>query len=475
MANKALDTAFVDKAIRFAVDAHAGTERRGKGFPYVIHVLEAMSIVATLTNDRELLAAAALHDTVEDTDISVETIRAEFGDKVADLVLEETDRLIPGASERDSWRSRKQAAIDRIASASREAKMVALGDKLSNMRAIARDYDQVGDKLWNLFHAPNGKVDHEWHYRGLAASLSDLAGTDAFTEFTKLVVHVFGRPEPELISLDDYEESGDGFTAVSYFSKDGKRVLKLYSDFIPQSVPDRELSVSKALVSMGLETPPALRLVTDGTRIGVEFERIPGKRSFARAISQEPERLEEYTRQFARMCKRLHSVPCDTEVFSPVEYRFLKAVNDSKAYNEDQKGKIASFIRSIPPATTCLHGDMHIGNALISDGQEYWIDLADFAYGNPIFDMGMLYFVCFGHNDEELMQKLYHISVAQMRRVWDIFVDEYYGPDCNPDEIKRSIAPVAALYMIFVGNRCELLPGMEEFIEKQLLSNDKEI
>lgn len=76
MANHPLDTTLVDAAIRFAVDAHAGTERRGKGFPYVIHVLEAMSIVATMTSAPELLAAAALHDTVEDTDVTLDALRS---------------------------------------------------------------------------------------------------------------------------------------------------------------------------------------------------------------------------------------------------------------------------------------------------------------------------------------------------------------------------------------------------------------
>lgn len=188
MMNNYLDTSLVDKAIRFAVDAHSGTERRGKGFPYVIHVLEAMSIVATITSDPELLAAAALHDTVEDTDVTLDLIRAEFGDRVASLVDTETDKL----AEDLPWRERKQAAIDRLAAASRDAKIVAIGDKLSNMRAIGRDYAEIGDKLWDRFHAPGGIADHEWHYRGLAASLSELEGTDAYSELTATIDKVFG-------------------------------------------------------------------------------------------------------------------------------------------------------------------------------------------------------------------------------------------------------------------------------------------
>jgi len=191
MANKPLDTELLDRAIVFAVRAHAGTERRGKGFPYIVHPLEAVEIVATMTSDQELLAAAALHDTVEDTDVTIEQIRAEFGDRIASLVAVDSDTPVLGVSREESWRIRKQAAIDRIAAASHDAKIVALGDKLSNMRAIARDYAMQGDNLWNLFRLKDRK-DHGWHYRGLAESLRELKDTFAYKEFEQLINQVFG-------------------------------------------------------------------------------------------------------------------------------------------------------------------------------------------------------------------------------------------------------------------------------------------
>ena len=190
MANKPLDTQLVERAILFAVKAHSGTERRGKGFPYVIHPMEAMAIVATITPDPELLAAAALHDTVEDTDITLDVLRAEFGERVAKLVADESDVFTEGKSEEETWHQRKKAAIDRLARAPHDAKIVALGDKLSNMRAIARDYAAQGDALWNIFHAKDPK-DHEWHYRGLADALRELQDTPAFQEFEQLINQVF--------------------------------------------------------------------------------------------------------------------------------------------------------------------------------------------------------------------------------------------------------------------------------------------
>lgn len=176
----------------FAVRAHAGTERRGKGFPFIVHPLEAVEIVATMTPDQELLAAAALHDTVEDTDVTIEQIRAEFGDRIASLVASDSDEKVSGVSAEQSWVIRKQAAINRLSRASRDAKTVALGDKLSNMRAIARDYAMQGDNLWNLFRVKDRR-DHEWHYRGLADALRELHETFAYQEFEELIDQVFGK------------------------------------------------------------------------------------------------------------------------------------------------------------------------------------------------------------------------------------------------------------------------------------------
>ena len=193
MANKFMDTALLDRAIVYAVKAHHNSERRGKGFPYIVHPMEAVEIVATITPDQELLAAAALHDTVEDTDVTVEELHREFGDRIADLVHSESDIQTEGVSEEDSWHDRKQAAIDRLARASHDAKIVAMGDKLSNMRASYRDYMTQGDELWKIFHVKD-KASHEWHYRGLAQSLSELGDTFAYQEFVTLIDKVFGNP-----------------------------------------------------------------------------------------------------------------------------------------------------------------------------------------------------------------------------------------------------------------------------------------
>lgn len=184
-----LDSSLLDRAICFAVKAHANTERKGKGFPYIVHPLEAVVIVSTMTSDQELLAAAVLHDTLEDTDTTYEQLEREFGKRVADLVAHESDvKLECDASA--TWHFRKQIAIEHLAKAPHDAKIVAMGDKLSNMRIIAHDYSVIGDELWKRFHVTDPH-EHAWHYYGLMQSLSSLSDTAAFQEFAVLVKQVF--------------------------------------------------------------------------------------------------------------------------------------------------------------------------------------------------------------------------------------------------------------------------------------------
>ncbi|MBR0295082.1 MAG: bifunctional (p)ppGpp synthetase/guanosine-3',5'-bis(diphosphate) 3'-pyrophosphohydrolase [Bacilli bacterium] len=186
MPNEYLDTTLVDKAIIFATNAHKNTGRRGKSFPYIIHPLEAMSIVATMSNNPILLAAAVLHDVVEDTDATIEDIRKEFGEEVASLVEYETIQ----ADKDLSWRERKQIAIDHVRDGTIDFKMVALGDKLSNLRAIHNDYLDFGDKIWSRFGA-NNKDDVAWYYKSLLHAFDELKNAHAYQEYASLIEKTF--------------------------------------------------------------------------------------------------------------------------------------------------------------------------------------------------------------------------------------------------------------------------------------------
>ena len=185
-------TAYVfEKAISFAADAHHGACRKGTSIPYILHPMEAASIVGTMTSDPCILAAAVLHDVVEDTPTTIEHIRCEFGERIADLVAAESENKRENMCAEESWRIRKQETIDRLSTAGIEAKMIALGDKLSNIRAIKCDFSVLGDRLWERFNVKDPAL-HGWYYGALAEVLSDLSEYPAWQEYRQLAAEVFG-------------------------------------------------------------------------------------------------------------------------------------------------------------------------------------------------------------------------------------------------------------------------------------------
>ncbi len=181
----------MDRAIIFATRAHSGTYRKGTQIPYIVHPMEAAAIVATITDDPDMIAAAVLHDVVEDTDATVEEIRFFFNDHIADLVEAESEDKRKDLPPQETWMIRKMETLEFLRQrAGREAKILALADKLSNIRAIHRDQNTIGDRLWERFNEKS-KEKHGWMYRQVAEALSELKDTFAWQEYDRLVRETF--------------------------------------------------------------------------------------------------------------------------------------------------------------------------------------------------------------------------------------------------------------------------------------------
>lgn len=183
----------LEHAVAFAAAAHSGAYRKATRIPYIVHPMEVAAIVATLTDDEEVLAAAVLHDVIEDTGHSAAEIAEKFGERVARLVLAESENKRTEQSASATWKVRKQETLDFLKDkATREEKMIALGDKLSNMREIYRDYLAIGDEVWERFNQKDS-AEHEWYYRGILDALEGEFGENlAWKEYRELVEGVWG-------------------------------------------------------------------------------------------------------------------------------------------------------------------------------------------------------------------------------------------------------------------------------------------
>ncbi len=171
-----------DKAIAFATQAHEGQVRKGTTRPFIMHPLEVGRIVSTMTDDEEVVCAAILHDTIEDcAQVDEATIRREFGNRVADLVKQESE------DKSKTWMERKSHTIEHLKHAPKEIQMIGLADKLSNMRDINRDYPECGEELWNRFRMKDKNIIG-WYYKSIRDALADsMKDQKAYQEYCELI------------------------------------------------------------------------------------------------------------------------------------------------------------------------------------------------------------------------------------------------------------------------------------------------
>ncbi len=180
----------MEKAIVFATKAHACICRKGTDRPYILHPIEAMSIVMKFTDDEDLLAAAVLHDTVEDTGVTLERLEKEFGSRVASLVASVSKYKNEDLPVDEPWKERKQATITQLKNADRDTKLLCLGDKLAYLRDLYMDREEVED-FWERFNRKDRSM-HAWYYHEICKILEkEFPLTLEMMEFDGLIGIVF--------------------------------------------------------------------------------------------------------------------------------------------------------------------------------------------------------------------------------------------------------------------------------------------
>lgn len=174
-------------AIKMALEAHDNQFRKLDGDIYAAHPIEVALLLASAGASEDVQIAGILHDTLEDTELTVEEIRTHFGNRVSDLVVacSEPDKDLP-------WKSRKENALAFMRSCGDPAvKLILLADKLSNIKSIHRNLSIMEGALWDNFNA--GFEEQKWYFRESLDALESLSDTDMYKRFAVYVHQVFDR------------------------------------------------------------------------------------------------------------------------------------------------------------------------------------------------------------------------------------------------------------------------------------------
>ena len=253
------------------------------------------------------------------------------------------------------------------------------------------------------------------------------------------------------INLDDYIQTGEGGTALTYNHKDGKTLAKLFMSSVAAENAAREFHINQVVYESGLPTPKPIRLITDGERFGAEYELISPKRSFTRIISQEPDQLVPLSERFAKLARKIHETPADTKRLPDMKELVGEWIDKFENLPDAYKERFHRFLDTVPSTPTCLHGDLHIGN-IITDGQrDLWIDVGDFAYGVPQWDLCMMYFSSHFLSPDRA-DNIFHLDNDSLKAHWNAFAPVYYGTDSKEvlEAEVRKLYPFIATKLAFI-------------------------
>jgi (p)ppGpp synthase/HD superfamily hydrolase len=180
-----------EQALQFALRVHRGQKRKGSQTPYYAHILGVAGLVLEDGGSETEAIAALLHDAAEDGDgqNTLDEIRTQFGDEIADIVLDCSDTL---ETPKPPWRARKQAHINHLASSRPESIHVKLADKVHNANNLLRSLHEHGPSVWDDFKG--GREGTLWYFREMHAVFSQARSGYLMEEFARLIREIEAFP-----------------------------------------------------------------------------------------------------------------------------------------------------------------------------------------------------------------------------------------------------------------------------------------
>ncbi len=427
----------LEEAIIYATTLHEGKVRKLKNIPYILHPLEVAQIIATMTDDQEIMAAGVLHDVVEDTDTTLDAIREKFGDRIAALVESETENKYPGEDKSLTWKRRKEESL-LVLKNSKDigVKMLWLSDKLSNIRSLSRIYGERGKDLWNSFNQSDPMM-HRWYYMTVAQYVEyDLNRTGAYKEFIKQINYLWpGTFDTEKTRYRKYREvSVEGCSVIGHGAKgdvyryDDELIIKVYNESNTYKDVEREVMLARKAFVLGLPTAVTFGIVAVGNRYGTMYELIDSS-SVSALITSHPEEVDRYAKIMSDVAHAIHGTETDENCFQDASQMMTTWVSEGIGYlDEALAAKIQTLIDSLPPTKHLVHGDFHTGNVLMNGSEPVLIDLDCLSVGHPVLDLSIIYmsYVAIGEEEPDKVRQFMGFSYDTALSFFDCFMKEYF-------------------------------------------------
>ncbi len=217
------------------------------------------------------------------------------------------------------------------------------------------------------------------------------------------------RRKPDFVDVTGLQVLGKGAIGKVYKLND-EQVLKVYSDGRSREILEEELETFREVFAIGIPTMIPFRIVETNEGYGFVFEFVMSD-LLANRISENPEKISDYARDMADLMKYLGNTKLDTGVMNSVSKVIERDFDGIECLiSENDAEFIRSIIRAVPEKNTCVHGDLHAGNIMLMDEKMLLIDMDDFGYGHPVWDMAQLTAVYQELiNEEDVFRKMFSL------------------------------------------------------------------
>ncbi|MBQ0094539.1 MAG: phosphotransferase [Bacteroidetes bacterium] len=250
-------------------------------------------------------------------------------------------------------------------------------------------------------------------------------------------------------TLEDWIPFGDGATSTCYYHRENPDLMLKFFDQgrTGSDYADREFSLSSAVWAMSVSTPRAIQVVSIEDKKAIIYERITPKISVSRLCTDNPDKFDEYVRQFSLECRKLHATPCTQDLIKSRKQQVIDALNSDRGLSEKSRQFLLDLAGSVEDSHTCLHGDMQSGNLVFNGKRYYWIDLGAFAWGNPMFDVGGMYFFYKSRLGQILYGRIFHMKKSQLSHFWDVFTSTY--PQMSKSDFDKEARKWSLLFIVY--------------------------
>ncbi|MCQ2449438.1 MAG: anti-sigma factor antagonist, partial [Clostridia bacterium] len=246
------------------------------------------------------------------------------------------------------------------------------------------------------------------------------------------------------LSVDGCEVIGQGANGKVY-RIDADTIVKVYFD--PDALPDihRERELARRAFVLGIPTAIPYDVVKVGDGYGSVFELLNAK-SFAKLIKAEPEKLDEYIGLYVDLLKKIHATEVDPDDMPDMRAVAVDWAKFLIPYLPEEKGeKLVKMVENVPADNHMMHGDYHIKNVMMQNGEVLLIDMDTLCHGHPVFELASVFnaYIGFSELDHSISESFLGIPHDIAVAIWERMLPLYLGTD-DAEKIK-SVADKAML------------------------------